>query len=296
MSGRYSKFMLGTVQLGVSYGMANRTGKPSEESAFEILDAALAHGVTAFDTAVHYGSSEEVVGSWARARGVRPVIVSKFKLRSDDPLPELEAEIHHTQTHLPVISGYMYHDADQMRRWHTTVFDRLQKMKADNRMDFIGSSVYTAKDVEDFLRLDGLGAIQIPMSVLDTRIIRSGLLRELKKKGARVFVRSVFLQGMLCMPEPPEKFGFMKPYIDRLCEVAASEGLPLEQLAVSFIRDLPEIDSLVIGCETPEQVLSNAELIGGKALSAAAVSEILEIGKTVTMERCMDVITGKRKE
>ena len=291
-----SKFMLGTVQLGINYGMANSTGKPSEEAAFEILDTALASGVTAFDTAVHYGSSEEVVGSWLKARKVKPVIVSKFKLPPEEPLRELEAEIEHTQTHLPTVSGYLYHNADQMTKWHATVRDRLEKMKADNRMDFIGASVYTTEDIEHFLQLDGLGAIQIPMSVLDTRIVRAGLLKELKKKGVLIFVRSVFLQGMLCMPEPPEKFAFMKPSVDRMREVAKSEGMTLEQLAVSFIRDLPEVDSLVIGCETPAQVRSNAELIGGKALSDAAVREILEIGKTVPMEHCMDVITGKRKD
>ena len=88
----------------------------------------------------------------------------------------------------------------------------------------------------------------------------------------------------------------MKPSLDRMREVAKAEGVSLEQLAVSFIRDLPEVDSLVIGCETPEQVVSNAGLIGGKKLSDAAVAEILEIGKTVPMEHCMDVITGKRKD
>ena len=296
MSMNISKFMLGTVQLGVNYGMANNTGKPSEENAFNILDTAVECGVNAFDTAVHYGNSEEVVGKWIKSRSTKPFTVSKFKLYSDDPLKELEDEISLTEEHLPVISGYMYHDADQMRKWHNTVIDRLEKMKADNGMRFIGSSVYTVKDVEDFLKTDGLGAIQIPMSILDTRIINEGLLKELKKKGALVFVRSVFLQGMLCMPQPPDKFSFMTPHIQKLREVAKAEGVTLEQLAVSFIRDLGEVDSLVIGCETADQVRSNAKLIAGKRLSDGAVSEILQIGKTIPMEHCMDVITGKRKD
>ena len=99
--GSVSKFMLGTVQLGVNYGMANTTGKPSEESAFRILDTAVKCGVNAIDTAVHYGTSEEVVGAWAKARKIRPFIVSKFKLYSDDPLAELEKEIGGTLARLP---------------------------------------------------------------------------------------------------------------------------------------------------------------------------------------------------
>ena len=62
-----SRFMLGTVQLGLNYGMANTTGKPSEEKAREILNAAYESGVTVLDTAAAYGTSEEVVGNYLKA-------------------------------------------------------------------------------------------------------------------------------------------------------------------------------------------------------------------------------------
>lgn len=290
-----SKFTLGTVQLGVNYGMANKSGKPSEQESFGILDTALSCGVTSFDTASHYGDSEKVVGDWMRSGDKNAFTVSKFKLYSDEPLKELEDQIKTSEERLGKIGGYMYHDADQMRKWHPTVKDRLERMKEENNMLFCGASVYTAEDVEDFLEIGTLGAIQIPMSVLDTRLIERGLLKELQKKGVLVFVRSIFLQGMLCMDTLPEKFDFMKPSIDLLREVAAAEDMSLMQLAVSFIRDLPEVTSLVLGCEKKEQVMANAELVKGKALSESAVKEILEIGKKVPMGLCMDIITGKVK-
>lgn len=290
-----SKFMLGTVQLGVNYGMANKIGKPSEEAAFELLDTAKAHGVTALDTASHYGDSERVVGAWLQSRKAECFTVSKFKLFSEDPLSELEEQIVESKARLGKIDGYMYHDADQMRRWHGTVKERLERMKEEEDMRFYGASVYTAEDVEDFLKLDGLGAIQMPMSLLDTRIIERGLLKELHDRGVLVFIRSVFLQGMLCMDTPPEKFDFMKPSIDLLREVAKAEGISLMQMAVSFIRDLPEVDALVLGCEKPEQVIANAELVNSPKLSDSATREILEIGKKVPIELCMDIITGKVK-
>ena len=34
------KIILGTVQLGLNYGINNKLGKPSEKAAFEILDTA----------------------------------------------------------------------------------------------------------------------------------------------------------------------------------------------------------------------------------------------------------------
>ena len=60
---RFSRLMLGTVQFGLEYGIANVSGKPSFDRVCDILRAAYEGGVTALDTAAAYGTSEEVVGS-----------------------------------------------------------------------------------------------------------------------------------------------------------------------------------------------------------------------------------------
>jgi aryl-alcohol dehydrogenase-like predicted oxidoreductase len=51
-----------------------------EDAAFEVMDAAWAHGVRRFDTASSYGggNSERMIGAWLRARPTRrPVLASK---------------------------------------------------------------------------------------------------------------------------------------------------------------------------------------------------------------------------
>ena len=59
-----SELSLGTVQLGVSYGINNQSGKPDRTQAFGILDTALTNGISALDTAAAYGDSEQVIGQW----------------------------------------------------------------------------------------------------------------------------------------------------------------------------------------------------------------------------------------
>ena len=291
-----SRFTLGTVQLGiVNYGMANTTGQPSAERAHEILATARAVGVTALDTAAAYGTSEEVVGSYLRANGHPMLAISKFKLKTDDPVAELKGQIANSRRLLGRVDGYMFHDAQQMRDHHEKVRDTLEEMKEQDRMAFIGSSVYTAEDVEDFLeKCPWLEAIQIPMSVLDTRIVQRGLLEELHKRGVAVFVRSVFLQGMLCIEKAPEKYAFMQPCLDEISEVARAGGMSLPQMAVSYIRDLPGVTSLVLGCETAEQVRDNANLINGRALTATELDAISEISRRAPIERTMQVIQGRK--
>ena len=291
-----SRFMLGTVQLGLDYGMANTTGKPSQEKAHEILQIAHDMGVTVLDTAAAYGTSEEVVGSYLKANNHNMLAISKFKLWSEDPVPELKKQIDTSRELLGKVDGYMFHDADQMRKHHKAVRETLEEMKTTDKLAFLGSSVYTAEDVEDFLeQCPWLEAIQIPMNVLDTRIVQRGLLEELQKRGVAVFVRSVFLQGMLCMEKAPEKFSFMQPSLDAINEVARAGGMTLPQMAVAYIRDLPGVTSLVLGCETPEQVRDNANLINTRALTAAELDAITEISKKAPIEDCMAVIQGKKK-
>ena len=166
-------------------------------------------------------------------------------------------------------------------------------MKAEGIARRIAVSVYADDDYRLVAR-SGFDAVQIPQNVFDWRQIESGGIEALQKAGMLIFVRSVFLQGMLCMDRPPERFDFMIPSLDALREVARQEGMTLTQLAVSYIRDLPGVDSLVLGCEKPEQVRDNAALIQGPALSAKAMDAIAAIGPTVPMEHCMEVIRQKK--
>ena len=78
-----SGMTLGTVHLGLDYGIANKEGKPDEEKAFGILDTAFATGINCLDTASDYGDSEKVIGKYLSLRKKKRhdlVIVTKFKL------------------------------------------------------------------------------------------------------------------------------------------------------------------------------------------------------------------------
>lgn len=56
------RLALGTVQFGLAYGVANRVGQPSEDSAAAIVAAARRAGIDTLDTAIAYGDSERRLG------------------------------------------------------------------------------------------------------------------------------------------------------------------------------------------------------------------------------------------
>ena len=57
-----SRLALGTVQFGLPYGVANRSGQPPFKVARDILACAIEVGVTVLETAEGYGESEAVLG------------------------------------------------------------------------------------------------------------------------------------------------------------------------------------------------------------------------------------------
>ena len=56
------RLVLGTVQFGLLYGIANQVGKVSRDEVAEILGHARAAGVDTLDTAIGYGDSEVILG------------------------------------------------------------------------------------------------------------------------------------------------------------------------------------------------------------------------------------------
>ena len=76
----FSRFQLGTVQLGMDYGLGDHTAKPTKEYAFSLLDLALSRGVNTLDTANNYGDSQKVIGAWLKTIPAekRPFLITKI--------------------------------------------------------------------------------------------------------------------------------------------------------------------------------------------------------------------------
>ena len=75
--GKRPRLVLGTAQLGMPYGAANRTGMLSDNEAVAILHAAVDAGVTCVDTARGYGESERRIGLAFRGLKGAPAVVTK---------------------------------------------------------------------------------------------------------------------------------------------------------------------------------------------------------------------------
>ena len=58
-----NKLILGTVQFGLNYGIANQTGKVSESDSKNMLQICRTNNIRMLDTAINYGDSEKCLGA-----------------------------------------------------------------------------------------------------------------------------------------------------------------------------------------------------------------------------------------
>src|ERR1044071_6881943 len=77
-----NKLILGTVQLGINYGINNITGRPTNQQSLEILKCATDNDILFLDTAEAYGNATEIIGSFHSNSKQKFSIITKFKYSS----------------------------------------------------------------------------------------------------------------------------------------------------------------------------------------------------------------------
>lgn len=285
-----SKLTLGTAQLGLRYGVANRTGKPDHETARKILEIAVTNGINCFDTAHAYGDSEIIIGSFfssSKGPSNAPLIVTKLapievtdKITFYNIYQKIRSQLVESLKRLQLtkIPIYLLHSAADIHAYNGLVIESLLRLKEQGLVGHLGTSVYSPEEAQMVLEVEEMKAIQVPINIFDHRIIDSRILKQLHEKKIIVFARSLFLQGLLFInPDHiPSGMEFVREPLIELYNLSSRHNISPAEIAVSFVRDLPEVTSVVIGAEIPEQVVDNIKLLAASPISADLRGEIMD--------------------
>lgn len=255
---------LGTVQLGLDYGINNKTGKPDKYVAWEILDEAVKNNMI-IDTAEAYGDSECVIGDYISNRNVKNIsIITKImprSLRLEKGLQDMTVEslLMHSLERLGLSSVYgcLLHTPEEL--YDETVMDALDKCKSKGLVRAIGVSVYDYIDGINAVEDGRVDIVQVPYNILDRRFDTKEFTEKAKRNNVVVFARSPFLQGLLTcsqkeIPDYLSDVGLIIESIDRIVEhygYSRIEACMLFSLSASFV------DYVVYGVETYEQMMED---------------------------------------
>lgn len=255
-----NKLALGTVQWGLAYGVGNFSGRPSTDELGQMLNHARSEGISLLDTARMYGDAESRIGN-LRTQGLR--IVTKLP-----PLPNFEGQVldkflrntfNESLQNLKTdhVHGYLVHRSMDVVSGHGKVVRAfLEDLRGNGKATKVGVSIYEKKEICEVLKHFRPDIVQLPLNVLDQRLLRDGTLNELKAAGIEVHVRSAFLQGLLLLDLNliPLYLEPMRPILEKWHWQAYEQGMTLIEASLSFLRALPVVDLVVVGAESLAQL------------------------------------------
>jgi spore coat polysaccharide biosynthesis protein SpsF len=270
-----AELVLGTVQLGLAYGAANRTGKPSRRAALGLVRKAALAGIREFDTARAYGDSEERIGEALAGRKAVRTITKLSPLSELKPgaaraavRAAVDASIEQSLASLrrDRLDCLLLHRAQHMWAFDGAIWERLIERLEDGSILALGVSVQSPMEALAALACPDVVHLQLPFNLLDWRWRAQGFQSCLAARpGVTVHARSAFLQGILAVHDPevwPPVPGVDAPAMVRmiatLTEVFDRES-PAD-LCLAYVRGQSWIDGVVVGLESEEQLDDNLRL------------------------------------
>lgn len=256
------KIILGTVQLGLDYGVNNQHGKPSKDQSFEILKVAYDNGIHVLDTAEAYGNSQEVIGEFHKAfpnKNFKVItkLSANHNLTREDFIPNIIENC--KILGVKKLHGFMFHNYDSFVK-NISFYDEILKAKEIGLIDYAGISLYSNEEIEiivsEYYKFD---FIQIPFNLLDNDSKRKEVILKAKSKNIDIHTRSVFLQGLFfsSISNLSKKMTPLIPHLKNINEIRKSSGLSIEEIALHYVLQKEYIDHVLVGVENVSQLKSN---------------------------------------
>jgi aryl-alcohol dehydrogenase-like predicted oxidoreductase len=272
-----SRLALGTVQFGLRYGIANRTGRVSRDDAAAIVAHARAAGWDTLDTAAAYGDCEKRLGEI----GVAPWrVVSKLP-PTPGQVGDIAKWVHESVRQslqclrIPKLYALLVHHSQALLCTSgEALFEAMLGVKEAGWVEKIGVSIYGPAELDALWPNFQFDIIQGPFNIVDQRLATSGWLRRLRASGTEIHTRSAFLQGLLLMPraERPPQFDRWRSLWDKWESWLDECNLTALQACLGFAMSHDEIDRIIIGVDSTLQLHA---IIAGSAAASISPPEWL---------------------
>ncbi|WP_298864703.1 aldo/keto reductase [uncultured Sulfitobacter sp.] len=285
------ELVLGTAQLGMPYGIANKTSLSDAERK-AIIKTAIGNGVTCLDTAQAYGNSEEVIAAtlatgWAGRARVLTKLLPLADIPDDAPamVAAQAAEISVLASCVALkqnrIDTLMLHRAAHLTAWDGAVWSRLTEMVEAGRIGQLGVSVGSPTELAQALDQPQVAHVQLPFNIMDHRW--QDMLPRIRQaratRGLTVHVRSALLQGLLTSSDAAlwarANVSDAASVHRWLAEATRAQGRrDVVDLALAYVRGQDWIDGVVTGIDSEAQLHDTLSLFRRPPLDAKVIAAL----------------------
>lgn len=224
-----------------------------------IVAFARENGLYTLDTAIAYGTSEQMLGE---------IGVDAWRVVTKLPaMPEACADVATwvrgqvagalDRLRIERLYGLLLHAPAQLLDVRgSDLYDALAALRGCGLVEKIGISIYDPSELSVIWPRFTFDIVQAPFNVFDRRLVASGWLHTLRGSGVEVHTRSTFLQGALLMTTTarPGYFSRWDSLWRRWHSWLADHRVTPLQACLGLVAATPEIDRIIVGVDAVVQL------------------------------------------
>ncbi|MCW5734334.1 MAG: aldo/keto reductase [Enhydrobacter sp.] len=295
-----------------AWGIGGRTvghtsyGETDDATSLAALSHALDCGITFFDTSSAYGEghSETLIGeAFSGSKREKVVIATKAGYDSWDRAPDFSAkaiEASADRSLKRLRSDYVdllqLHNPPAEALRDSGLRETLERLAAAGKVRAWGVSAKSPAEAMEALVEFGAPVVQANFNMMDVRIVESGLLQEVERRGAGFIGRTPLCFGFLSgaighdtiFPPGDHRLGWSRAQLgnwidgarDLLSTVGAQPGREGVESALRFCLAFGGVSTIIPGILTAAEAEVNAGVSRLGPLSATTVTQVLAINRT----------------
>ena len=275
-----NKVCIGTAQFGMNYGIANEKGQPNYNEIRNLVDYATRSGILYYDTAQSYGTSEAVLGlvfsNLVQKQSIRVItkLHPTFSFNANEDL-ELVVKTSLHKLGISKLWGLLLHRLPSDQEFNK-ISGSIESLKSRGFIEQFGVSVYTPTEAIYYVKQDWVDIVQVPFNVLDRRLIDNGFFADAFTLKKNIFIRSVFLQGLLLMDSESiesKGMGWSVQHMDFLWNFVSKKSISIKQFVLQAVFQYCKDAQIILGVDNVDQLKENLFLLGSDKISDDIINE-----------------------
>jgi predicted oxidoreductase len=153
----------------------------------------------------------------------------------------------------------------------------IEKLIINKKIEKFGVSIYEENNIQykNYINL-----MQLPANIFNQDLLRSKTILKFIQNGGTIHIRSIFIQGLILMNDKfiSKKFHVLSEPIKKFKNLAKSNDVLPEELAVAVVKELCPLGIPVIGCDNLNQ-LKKLISIMSRNIDSKLIYKAIDLGK-----------------
>ena len=247
---------IGTAAYGAEYGKLKKTVSQEEAVLIHEICQLRSDIFSGYDSAKSYPGSYRILKSLTGKR----VISTKYKFSQFTCFEDFSQALREDITLLGIsrFEAVYIHEPPESHMYSVFCLwvGWINKAKSIGLCTRSAVSMYEPCSVEEYEKIGKPDQIQVPISIVDQRLLQSEIYEYAKERSLRLIGRSVYLQGLLTSGgELNSSFSSgMREYCSELKAYADEMNVTMARLCIDWVKSVSGLSGIILGVTSLREV------------------------------------------